>query len=120
MSENDIIMEDGLEDAREGTSNQTLNDENVVTLSGEEDAATDDNEGDGVNEEEDILEFLRSQPNTEQAAIAGSYRRGKEILHDLDFIVSTKSPESIIHSFANMDTVAEIISNGSSLIIFKS
>ena len=62
---------------------------------------------------ESILEFLRSHPDTEQASIAGSYRRGKEILHDLDFIVSTRSPESIIHSFINMDTVAETISHGS-------
>ena len=62
---------------------------------------------------ENILEFLRSHPDTEQASIAGSYRRGKEILHDLDFIVSTRSPESIIHSFINMDTVAETISHGS-------
>ena len=62
---------------------------------------------------ESILEFLRSHPDTEQASIAGSYRRGKEILHDLDFIVSTRSPESIIHSFVNMDTVAETISHGS-------
>ncbi len=61
---------------------------------------------------ETIIEFLRSNPDTEQAAIAGSYRRGKEILHDLDFIVSTKSPESVINSFVNMDTVAEIISHG--------
>ena len=61
---------------------------------------------------ESILEFLRSHPDTEQASIAGSYRRGKEILHDLDFIVSTRSPESIIHSFINMDTVAETISHG--------
>ncbi len=62
---------------------------------------------------ESILEFLRSHPDTDQASIAGSYRRGKEILHDLDFIVSTRSPESIIHSFINMDTVAETISHGS-------
>ena len=62
---------------------------------------------------ESILEFLRSHPDTDQASIAGSYRRGKEILHDLDFIVSTRSPESIIHSFVNMDTVAETISHGS-------
>ena len=83
------------------------------SISFHEDNANTFRLGDVAPIAENILEFLRSQPNTEQAAIAGSYRRGKEILHDLDFIVSTKSPESIIHSFANMDTVAEIISSGS-------
>ena len=83
------------------------------SISFHEDNANTFRLGDVAPIAENILEFLRSHPDTEQAAIAGSYRRGKEILHDLDFIVSTKSPESIIHSFANMDTVVEIISNGS-------
>ena len=60
-----------------------------------------------------IKKTARSYSVFEIARLILGYRRGKEILHDLDFIVSTKSPESIIHSFANMDTVVEIISNGS-------
>ncbi|MBT7983096.1 MAG: DNA polymerase/3'-5' exonuclease PolX [Akkermansiaceae bacterium] len=83
------------------------------SISFHEDNANTFRSGDVAPIAENILEFLRSHPDTEQATIAGSYRRGKEILHDLDFIVSTKSPESIIHSFTNMNTVAEIISKGS-------
>ena len=61
---------------------------------------------------ESILEFLRQLPQTSQAEIAGSYRRGKEIVHDIDFIVATKLPVEIINEFTEMPEVAQVISKG--------
>ena len=61
---------------------------------------------------ESILEFLRQLPQTSQAEIAGSYRRGKEIVHDIDFIVATKLPIEIINEFTKMPEVAQVISKG--------
>ena len=61
---------------------------------------------------ESILEFLRQLPQTSQAEIAGSYRRGKEIVHDIDFIVATKLPVEIINEFTKMPEVAQVISKG--------
>ena len=61
---------------------------------------------------ESILEFLRQLPQTSQAEIAGSYRRGKEIVHDIDFIVATKLPVEIINEFTMMPEVAQVISKG--------
>ena len=61
---------------------------------------------------ESILEFLRQLPQTSQAKIAGSYRRGKEIVHDIDFIVATKLPIEIINEFTNMPEVSDVISKG--------
>lgn len=61
---------------------------------------------------ESILEFLRQLPQTSQAEIAGSYRRGKEIVHDIDFIVATKLPLEIINEFTKMPEVAQVISKG--------
>lgn len=61
---------------------------------------------------ESILEFLRQLPQTSQAEIAGSYRRGKEIVHDIDFIVATKLPVEIINEFTEMPDVAQVISKG--------
>ena len=61
---------------------------------------------------ESILEFLRQLPQTSQAEIAGSYRRGKEIVHDIDFIVATKLPVEIINKFTEMPEVAQVISKG--------
>lgn len=61
---------------------------------------------------ESILEFLRQLPQTSQAEIAGSYRRGKEIVHDIDFIVATKLSVEIINEFTKMPEVAQVISKG--------
>ena len=61
---------------------------------------------------ESILEFLRQLPQASQAKIAGSYRRGKEIVHDIDFIVATKLPNEIINEFTNMPEVSDVISKG--------
>ena len=61
---------------------------------------------------ESILEFLQQLPQTSQAVIAGSYRRGKEIVHDIDFIVATKLPVEIINEFTKMPEVAQVISKG--------
>ena len=61
---------------------------------------------------ESILEFLRQLPQTSQAEIAGSYRRGKEVVHDIDFIVATKLPVEIINEFTKMPEVAQVISKG--------
>ena len=68
--------------------------------------------GDIANIAESILEFLRQLPQTSQAEIAGSYRRGKEIVHDIDFIVATKLPVEIINEFTKMPEVAQVISKG--------
>ena len=59
-----------------------------------------------------ILNFLKKLPQVSQAKIAGSYRRGKEIVHDIDFIVATKSPIEVIDQFTKMVEVDEIISKG--------
>jgi len=61
---------------------------------------------------ENILNFLKKLPQVSQAKIAGSYRRGKEIVHDIDFIVATKSPIEVIDQFTKMVEVDEIISKG--------
>ena len=60
----------------------------------------------------EILELLRGLPEVTQASTAGSYRRGKEILHDLDFIVATKEPEVVMDAFVNMRGVASVSVHG--------
>ncbi|RYD33622.1 MAG: histidinol-phosphatase [Verrucomicrobiaceae bacterium] len=41
---------------------------------------------------EEILELLRMHPEVTRVAVAGSFRRGKETVHDVDFLVATKEP----------------------------
>src|SRR5436853_849621 len=61
-------------------------------------------------------ERLRSDLTAHDAAlqvdIAGSYRRRKEIVHDLDFLVATKKPEAIMAFFVSHPLVESIIAQG--------
>ena len=61
-------------------------------------------------------ETLRSDLAAHNAAlqvdVAGSYRRRKEIVHDLDFLVATKKPEAIMAFFGSHPLVESIIAQG--------
>lgn len=61
---------------------------------------------------ETILDTLRNHPDTLRAAIAGSYRRSKEVLHDLDFLVATPTPSKLTRFFTELDEVHSVISQG--------
>ncbi len=61
---------------------------------------------------ETLLERLRDHPKVSRAAIAGSYRRSKETLHDLDFLVATTEPAELTSFFASFPEVHDIIANG--------
>lgn len=61
-------------------------------------------------------EALRSDLAAHEAAlqveIAGSYRRRKEIVHDLDLLVATKEPEAVTKFFVSHPLVESIIAQG--------
>ncbi|HEX2748692.1 MAG TPA: helix-hairpin-helix domain-containing protein, partial [Verrucomicrobiales bacterium] len=59
-----------------------------------------------------ILEFLRGLPDTSRAEVGGSFRRGKETVHDLDFLVATKNPQAVMEAFVHAPFVASVIANG--------
>ncbi len=61
---------------------------------------------------ETILETLRQHPATLRVSLAGSYRRGKEILHDLDFLVATSDPAAMTQFFTTLPEVSSIIACG--------
>lgn len=61
---------------------------------------------------ETILEDLKSLPEVSQASIAGSYRRRKETVHDLDLIVAGKNALEIIEYFTSHDEVETILAKG--------
>ena len=68
-----------------------------------------------------LLEDLRSHPEVGQAQIAGSFRRKKEIVRDLDFLVSTKKPEVVMEFFTTHPLVENILAQGAtkSSVILK-
>lgn len=59
-----------------------------------------------------ILESLKEQPGVEKAEAAGSFRRLRETVGDLDFIVGSNDPEPVMDWFTTMDLVTEITSKG--------
>ncbi len=61
---------------------------------------------------ERIRGALRAHPDVDLCEVAGSYRRGKEVLHDLDFIVSTRRPEAVMEFFVGMAEVESVVAHG--------
>jgi len=59
-----------------------------------------------------ILEMLKQHPEVSRAEVAGSYRRGKEIVHDLDFLVATKYPAPVMEDFVKMPGVKQVLGHG--------
>ena len=61
---------------------------------------------------EGILEMLRLHPEVTRVAVAGSFRRAKETVHDIDFLVATKEPALVCEDFTTLPEVESIIACG--------
>ena len=59
-----------------------------------------------------LLEYLRAGGGLTNLEIAGSYRRRRESIGDLDILVTTKNPHAVIERFAAYPDVAEVVSRG--------
>src|SRR5436190_229080 len=55
--------------------------------------------GEIAQEAETLKSDLAGHPDSLQVDVAGSYRRRKEIVHDVDLVVATKNPEPIMKFF---------------------
>jgi DNA polymerase (family 10) len=78
--------------------------------------------GEIAGDAEHMLEELRSLPDVHQASVAGSYRRCKEVVGDLDFIVATSAPTEVSKFFVEHEMVESIMAHGAtkSSVRFKS
>jgi DNA polymerase (family X) len=63
-------------------------------------------------EAETLRSDLAAHDSALKVDLAGSYRRRKEIVHDLDLLVATKKPESITKFFVSHPLVESIIAQG--------
>ncbi len=68
--------------------------------------------GDVAPVAEHILQILREHPDALRVAAAGSYRRSKEVLHDLDFLVATAQPAKLTAYFTELPEVHSVIAQG--------
>jgi DNA polymerase (family 10) len=66
-----------------------------------------------------LLDQVRNHPATLRCCHAGSYRRSKEILHDIDILVATDKPSELTHYFAQLEEVEDIIVCGETKVSIR-
>src|SRR5881296_2754739 len=65
-----------------------------------------------AHEAETLRSDFAAHPDTLHMEVAGSYRRRKEIVHDVDLLVATKKPETITKFFVGHSLVESVIAQG--------
>jgi DNA polymerase (family 10) len=61
---------------------------------------------------EGIIESLRKVKGIKRIAFAGSLRRGKDTIGDIDILVSTSDPAAAHEAFKNLPGVVQVLSSG--------
>jgi DNA polymerase (family 10) len=67
---------------------------------------------DALTVAEPILESLRGHPEVIRCSTAGSVRRFKEIIGDVDFVVSSQEPPAVIEFFVSQPGVQSVSARG--------
>jgi len=61
---------------------------------------------------EEIREALRDHEDVLQLSVAGSLRRGREVVKDLDFVASSRRPEEVMDYFVSLPWVKQVTNHG--------
>ena len=59
-----------------------------------------------------LMEFLKTSKDINRIEVAGSLRRRREIIHDVDILVSTKKPKKIHDQFSSYSQIVRILAKG--------
>src|SRR3954447_2226088 len=66
-----------------------------------------------------ILSFVRSHPACERAEVAGSLRRQKETIGDLDLVAASTDQQALADAFAEGPFVDEVLAHGPTKVFIK-
>jgi DNA polymerase (family 10) len=71
---------------------------------------------------ESLVDFLKKVPGVIDVVAAGSYRRSRETVGDLDILITARKTSSVMKRFCEYDEVADVLSSGStrSSVILRS
>ena len=73
---------------------------------------------DVMKDVEKILKTVRVVPGIERCEAAGSYRREKETIGDLDILVVTKNPEKVAPAIAALSVTERVVAQGEKKMSF--
>ncbi len=59
-----------------------------------------------------LVAYLKTAPGVKQIVVAGSYRRAKETVGDLDILVTARPGSPVMDRFVSYDEVAEVVAQG--------
>jgi len=68
--------------------------------------------GDALPIAEALVAALAALPGVKEAAFAGSLRRGKETIGDIDLLVATTKPKPVMDAFVSRPDVAKVLAHG--------
>ncbi len=68
--------------------------------------------GDVIERAEDLIDTLRQHPEIIRINIAGSLRRGKEVIKDLDLLASSSNPKQVMDDFVALPGIIRILNHG--------
>jgi len=61
---------------------------------------------------DDLVAYLKKLPGVDRAIVAGSFRRGRETVGDLDLLATTRRDKPVMDGFVNHPEVAHVAAHG--------
>jgi len=65
-----------------------------------------------LEEAQPLVDALRASPAVAQASVAGSLRRRKEVVKDIDLVAGSDRPEEVMEIFCSQPSVEEVLEKG--------